>query len=80
MALEYARARIQMRGPHRAGCYRRKIIANEIGANEIGASPRAVRLGHASLMRPDRPLSTRRSPSCRYAAIRTLPWRSLRPK
>jgi len=35
-------------------------------------------VGHASLMRPDRPLPTRLSVICRYAATRTSPRRSSR--
>src|SRR5437016_8102627 len=61
-----------MRGPHSAGCYQTKIIANG-----IGASPRTARLGHASLMRPDRAaldapfakLPLRRDPNATAAVI-----------
>jgi len=37
-------------------------------------------MGHASLMRPDRPLPTVRSRIGRYAVARTCPRRSWRPK
>ena len=42
-------------------------------------SPGGARVGHASLMRPDRPLPTRLSVISRYAATRTLPRRLSRP-
>ena len=38
-------------------------------------SPGGARVGHASLMRPDRPLPTRLSVFSRYAATRTSPQR-----
>ena len=54
----------------------RKTSLNAGNLKEL--SPGGARVGHASLMRPDRPLPTRLSVICRYAAARTSPRRSSR--
>src|SRR5438046_2652828 len=70
--LEYARARIQMRGPHDAGCYQTKIIANGIGrfAENGQAGPCLTDAARsAALDAPFAKLPLRRDPNAPAAVI-----------